>query len=149
MANPVNRMLWYALVTSQILYVLVAEVVKMPARDADLVALLVPVFAGLSLAVGAGTIVYRKRALVVPIQAGRLDPSNPEHVQRAFTPFILNLTLTESIGIYGLLLALLSGETGYCLAFGGAAIVLFFVHRPTAPDLVPPMSGMGTPPPIG
>ena len=68
---------------------------------------------------------------------------------RAFTPFVLNLVLSESIGIYGLVLSFLSADPSYVFAFGAGAIALLWVHRPTAPDLVPPPGGFHSPPPIG
>jgi hypothetical protein len=45
--------------------------------------------------------------------------------------------LSESVGIYGLVLALLSGYPGYSVAFTCVALVLMYVHRPTARDLTP------------
>ncbi len=140
MANLTCRILWWALVVSLLVYVVVAHVAQVrPNPNAD-VSLLLPVFAVLSGAIAVGTIIFRRRALSGPIQAGRLDPSTPEGLQAAFTPFILSLVLSESVGIYGLVLALLSGQPVYSVAFSAAAIALMFVHRPTAPDLVPPIS---------
>jgi hypothetical protein len=121
-------------------YVVVAHVAQVAPSPNAPVSLLLPVFAGVSGAIAAGTIVFRRRALAGPIQAGRLDPSTPEGFQAAFTPFILNLVLSESVGIYGLVLAFLSGQPLYSIVFSAAAIALMVVHRPTAPDLVPPIS---------
>lgn len=141
MANPTCRVLWWALVFSLLVYVVVAHVAQVtPNPNAPPVSVLVPVFAALSGAIAIGTIIFRRRALSGPIQAGRLDPSTPQGLQAAFTPFILNLVLSESVGIYGLVLAFLSGRPIYSIVFSAAAIGLMFVHRPTAPDLIAPMS---------
>ena len=141
MANSKCRALWWALVGSLLVYVVMAHVAQVtPNPNGPPVSLLVPVFTALSGTIAVGTIVFRRRALVGPIRAGRLDPSTPQGLQAAFTPFILNLVLSESIGIYGLVLALLSGQPIYSIVFSAAAVALMFVHRPTAPDLVPPMS---------
>jgi hypothetical protein len=148
MANPTNRILWLALVFSQIAYMAVAAVVHIP-PNAEAAAVLVPVLSVLAPAVAAGTVVYRRRALVEPIRSGALDPSTPEGLARASTPFLLNLVLSESIGIYGLLLTFFSGELGWMLAFGAGALGLLWLHRPTAPELVPPPRGYRTAPPIG
>lgn len=146
MANPTTRLLWWCLVVSLLIYVIVAHALELPGNRAAPVDLLFVVLSAISAAVAAGTLVYRRNALVRPIQSGELDPSRPEGMQRAFQPFILNLVLSESIGIYGLVLTFLSGEPLYALGFCAAALVLMYVHRPTAPDLVPPMS---SPRPIG
>ena len=140
MANLTCRVLWWTLVASLVVYAVVAHVSGLPPSSNAQVALLAPIFVALSVAIGIGTAVYRRRALAGPIQSGELDPSTPEGLQAAFQPFIINLVLSESVGIYGLVLAFLSGQPMYSVAFSGAAIGLMYVHRPTAPDLQPPMS---------
>jgi hypothetical protein len=138
LANPVNRILWWALLVSLCVYVVVAHVEKVPARSDVPVDVLAPILGFLSIAVGVGTAIYRRHALVDPIQAGELDPTTPRGALLAFQPFITNLVLSESVGIYGLLLSLLSGNPLFSIAFSTGACLLMFVHRPTAPDLVPP-----------
>jgi hypothetical protein len=101
----------------------------------------------MSVVVAVGTLIYRRRALVEPIQAGQLDPSSKEGFAKAFTPLILNLVLTESIAIYGLVLAFLSHRPGLALPFAIGAFALMYLHRPTAPDLSPPATpGVYRPP---
>ena len=141
MANPTSRILWWALVASLVLYAVVAHVVDLPVNPNTEISLLLPVFIFLSASTGVGTLLYRRRALSGPIQSRRLDPSTPEGLRAAFQPFIMNLVLSESIGIYGLVLAFLSGQPFYAVAFSAAALVLMYLHRPTAPDLVAPLSG--------
>ena len=105
--------------------------------------------AGISVATAVGTVVYRRRALVVPIQSGSFDPNTAEGLAKAFTPFILNLVLTESIAIYGLVLAFLSHKPLFAFPFALGALVLMYVHRPSAPDLAPlAASGVYRPPPL-
>jgi hypothetical protein len=141
MANLTRRALWWALVVSLLIYVAVAYVAQVAPNPNAPVSLLLPIFVGLSGVIAVGTIIFRRRALSGPIQAGQLDPTTPQGLQAAFTPFIINLILSESVGIYGLVLTFLSGQLLYSVAFSAAAIALLFVHRPTARDLVPPMSG--------
>jgi hypothetical protein len=128
------------LIGSLVVYVAVAHVAQVVPNQNAPISLLFPVFVALSIAIAIATIIIRRRALSEPIQAGRLDPSTPQGLQAAFTPFILNLVLSESVGIYGLVLAFLSAQPLYSAGFSAAAIALMFVHRPTARDLVPPMS---------
>ncbi|MBW2540963.1 MAG: hypothetical protein JRF15_02635 [Deltaproteobacteria bacterium] len=140
MANLTCRILWWVLIGSLVVYVAVAHVAQVVPNQNAPISLLFPVFVALSIAIAIATIIIRRRALSEPIQAGRLDPSTPQGLQAAFTPFILNLVLSESVGIYGLVLAFLSAQPLYSAGFSAAAIALMFVHRPTARDLVPPMS---------
>ena len=139
MANPQYRLLWWALVVALVVYVVMAHVVDIPPSPDLPLGLLTAIFTLLSLGLAVGSLIHRRRALSNPIQSGLLDPSTPEGLQRTTAPFILNLVLSESVGIYGLLLSLLSGNPAYSVVFASAALVLMFLHRPTAPDLVPPL----------
>ncbi|MBW2312624.1 MAG: hypothetical protein JRH10_00430 [Deltaproteobacteria bacterium] len=148
MANLTTRLLWASLVASQFIYVLLAWLVELPPRDGEVLALLTPVLCVMALATAVGTIFYRRHALVGPIQSRTLDLTKPAGFAKAFQPFMLNLVLSESIGIYGLFLAFLSGEVGFSAFFGSAAVAMLWHHRPTSPELVPPMGDYRTAPPI-
>ena len=151
MSNHTFRVLWWAFVISLFVNVLVAHVAPLPVSPLAPIALLAPLFAAVTAAIAVGTVVYRRRALAGPIQSGHLDPRTPMGFRRALQPFIVNLALSESVGIYGLVLALLSGEPDYSVAFTAVALVLVYVHRPTARDLTPPIglgSGGNDPTPI-
>ena len=143
MSNHTCRALWWALVVSLFINVLVAYLVPLPVDLRAPIELLTPLFAAATLAIAVGTVVYRRRALADPIQSGQLDPRTPAGFQQAFRPFIINLLLSESVGIYGLLLVFLSGDPDYSVAFTAVALVLMYVHRPTALDLIPPR-GVGS-----
>lgn len=138
MAHLTNRLLWWAFVVSLLVYVGVAHVARIPGERTAPLDLLVPALALVSLGEALASLLYRRYALSGPIRSGRLDPSTPEGARRAFQPFVVNLALSESVGIYGLVLAFLSGDPVYAVAFSAAALVLLYLHRPTAPDLAPP-----------
>lgn len=143
------QLVWFALLSSQVIYLAIPFVIRFAGQPADpsFVRLLSVALGSVSLVVAIGTLIYRRRALVEPIRAGELDPSSQQGFARAFTPLILNLVLTESIAIYGLVLALLSHRPGSALPFAIGAFVLMYLHRPTAPDLSPPASpGVYRPP---
>lgn len=135
------RLLWRALMASLLVYVAVAHVAPVPPNPEAPLDVLTGVLALLAVALGAGSLLYRRRALSGPIRSGELDPRTPEGQQRAMQPFLVNLVLSESVGLYGLVLSLLSGDPVYATAFCAAALVLMFLHRPTAADLIPPQSG--------
>jgi len=150
MANPTCRMVWLSLVVSLFIYVFVAFLVELPESSSVPMGLLAPILAMIALGTGVGTLLYRRHALATPIQSGRLDPSTREGMQKALPPFLVNLVLSESVGVYGLVLTFVSGERLYVVGFVAAALVLLFLHRPTAGDLVPPTSHTlgGDPTPI-
>lgn len=143
MSNHICRALWWALVVSLFINVLVAHLAPLPVDPRAPIELLAPLFAAVTVAIAVGTAAYRRRALAGPIQSGQLDPRTPTGFQQAFRPFIINLLLSESVGIYGLVLVLLSGNPDYSVVFTAVALVLMYVHRPTALDLRPPM-GVGS-----
>jgi hypothetical protein len=152
MASRINRILWWSLVVSLLIYVVVAYVASVPADTQAPVTALFVAFGIASVGIGIGSLSYRRHALSGPIQRRELDPASSEGRAKAFLPFILNLALSESVGIFGLVLALVSGQGSYSIPFVLAALALTYAHRPTAPDLVPPLSGrdLGVrPPPIG
>lgn len=143
MANATNRLIWWALLSAIVVYGVVSFTVA-PSLDVavDTDVRLVAVALGVvSLSTAVATIFIRGRMLVGPIQRGDLDPRRPEDMQRAFVGFLLCMVLTESIGIYGLVVALLSGNGIGSVPFLAVAFGLMLVHRPTAGDLRPPAGG--------
>ena len=148
MPYPLFRRLWSVLLRSQVIFLVVPFILPAgSASDLTTVRTLSLVFAGVSVVVAVGTLVYRRRALVAPIQAGQLDPNTTAGVAKAFSPFIVNLVLTESIAICGLVLALLSHQVGWALPFAAGAFALMYVHRPGSPEfLPPPAAGVYRPP---
>jgi hypothetical protein len=128
--------LWSALLASQVIYLYVAYILPDdPKTDAHNVATMTLALAVVSIAIAVGTLILRRRALVAPIQAGLFDPNSPEGLAKVFTPFMLDITLTESIATNGLVIALISHEPARAYPFAIVAFALMWVHRPWAPDL--------------
>ena len=149
MANPTNRILWFVLVLSQGLYVLAASLVPAVDMDGELVPTLGGILALMAIGVAVGSAAFRKKAIVEPIQSGKLDPTTREGLARAFTPFILNLVLSEAVAIWGLVLSLISGDLGWVVGFVAGGLALMWYHRPTSADFVPPpRADVGRPAPI-
>lgn len=143
MDTPTNRILWWSLMASLLVYVVVAHVAS-PAAEPDAPILVIAIaLSVVAFGTGLATLLVRRIALAGPIARGELDPGTPEGQTRAFTIFILNLALSESIGIYGLVLAFLSGEAAWSIPFAAAALVLIVVHRPMAADLRSARTGDG------
>jgi hypothetical protein len=142
--NPIVRILWLALLVSQVIYLYVPSLLPGDSTASpasiDLISLALAV---VSIGLGAFTLVWRRRALAVPIQTGQLDPNTPEGFAKAYVPFMMNLVFTESIAINGFVIALISREPARAYPFAIAAFALMYWHRPTAPDLSPP-AGSGT-----
>jgi hypothetical protein len=143
MDTPTFRIVWWALLSTLLVYLGVAfGVAPEVGLGADVpLPLLAGALGGVALALGVASLIVRRRALVGPIQAGALDPATPEGRQRATAAYVVCLVLSESVGLFGLVLALLSGDGGWSLPFVGAAFALILLHRPSASDLQPPRSG--------
>jgi F0F1-type ATP synthase membrane subunit c/vacuolar-type H+-ATPase subunit K len=151
MRHPTARILWIALLASQVVYLAVAFIVRPAGQPLPSLAVsrLFFTLAALAVVTAVGSMLYRRKALVAPIQAGRLDPNHADGFAQAFAPFVLGLVLAESIAIYGLVLALLSHEPSFALPFALLAFVLTGLQRPSAPDLVPQATaGVFRPPPL-
>lgn len=137
MANVTTRLLWACMVSAVVIYVAVAYFVDISPPTSHVDTLMLPMFALAATGIAAATLVIRRRQLLLPIQSREIDLTTPQGMTQAFTPFILCLVLSEAIAIFGLVLAFLSGEPAYALAFSTASLVLLYIHRPTAPDLNP------------
>ncbi len=143
MANFTNRLIWWALIVSIGVYAVAAYAIAgtVGPRDRTQVHILTAALGLVSTTIGMATIFIRGRMLVGPIKRGELDPRTPAGRKRAFMPFILCLVLSESIGTYGLVMAMFSGSPLYAGPFLVISTLLLLIHRPTAPELVPPSSG--------
>jgi len=151
MRQPKLRALWGALLSSQVVFLQVPFIAAPTGHAASpsAVSRLFLILAAVSAATAVGTIVYRRRALVAPIQGGQLDPDTREGSARAFTALVLNWVLTNTISVYGLVLAIYSQEPRLGLPFGFVALGLMYFHRPMARALAPHRpSGAYRPPPL-
>jgi hypothetical protein len=142
LANQVTKLLWIVLMSAQVLFVVAAFIIVQPSEEGvpRHVSIMAATLVFISVGTALGTVVYRRIMLVRPIREGRLDPRTPQGMTAAFPHFILSLALSESIGIYGLVLAMLSGQPMFTIPFVAAALALLFFHRPTASDLNPTAS---------
>lgn len=143
MDTHINRIVWWSLLSALVVYGVVAFVIA-PAigpRENMPTPVLAGVFGVVAVTTGLASIFVRGRALVGPIRSGALDPRSPEGLQRAAAPYIACLVLAESVGLFGLVLAMLSGRPGFALPFLAGAFALMVVHRPTAAELQPPRGG--------
>ena len=139
MKHPILRILWLALLLSQVLYLVVAQIVPKESDSSPTnVALVTLALAIFSIGLAVFTLVWRRRMLVAPIQAGQLDPNSQEDLGKVFVPYVLTIVVTESIAINGFVIALLAREPERAYPFAIAAFALMYYHRPTAPDLSPP-----------
>jgi len=150
MRNPVVRIIWIALLASQVIYLIVAfKASGGPSVNPSVVTTFSITLAAVAIGLAVATIFLRRRALVSPIQAGKIDPNAQEGLSKILPTVLINLCFTESIAVDGLVLALVSHEPGRALPFAAGAFVLMYVHRPMAPDLSPPPEGdVYRPPPV-
>jgi hypothetical protein len=130
-----NSMIWAMLCLSQAIYILVGFHKPPSPSPQDVSSTMFPPLLLVAGGLAAGTVWWRRRALVRPIERGDLDPGTPEGQARAFPAFLINLVLSESVAIYGLVLTFLSDDVRYVVGFVGAGLTLMFIHRPFAPEL--------------
>lgn len=140
MATRVNKLLWWVICVSSILFIYVSYAIGHFDTDQHAVDRLFPALLLLSLVIAAGTTYWRKRALVDPIQSGQVDLNSPEALEKLLTPFLLNLVLSQAVTIFGFLLFWLSNEPLYTVGFVAGSLTLMYVHRPTAAELQAPRS---------
>jgi len=140
-ATFINQLVWWLFFTSPFSFIYAADALSRTDAPSEDVALQSAAALLASLLIAVGTLYWRKRALVTPIQAGEIDLSIPEDQGRAFTPYVLNIVLSAAVAVFGIALTLRSSVSGYAYAFGVASMILMYVHRPNAPDLEPPESG--------
>jgi len=126
---PNLRLVWRALLGSLAVYAALPWFLE-PRGDASVSAVLLPILTLLAAGTAVGTLVAREMLLVRPIRSGQLRPSLPEGMDRVFQLSIAFWALSESVGLYGLVLYQLSGEPRYLYLFLMAAAGLFFAHRP-------------------
>jgi hypothetical protein len=130
-----NRLIWWILFLAPLPYVQAIYAIRHAGTPRDVSTGLFPAALLLTVAIAVGTMILRKRALVDRIQSGDVDLSTPDGLGKLFTPFVLNLVLSEAVAIFGLVLSLLSNEPLYTVGFVAASLALMYVHRPTASEL--------------
>ncbi len=93
----------------------------------------VPAVAGvtilLSVVSGVMSVVIRVKLL-----STSLDMNSDKDVQKYQTISIINWALSESIAVFGLILAVISGVFYYAIPYCVVSLVLLILHRPTAPS---------------
>ena len=120
---------WGAMLASLIAYLAISWVVPVETRGS---APGVPAAAlGLVAATtAAASFVLRRVLVAAPIEKGSLDPDTAAGRARVFQASVLCWTLSESVGIQGLVLFFLYGSRPLLYAFLAAALVLLLLHAP-------------------
>ena len=136
--------LWGSLVTSLIVYLGIALAgVGLQSGEPSasgswqLLAAILGVLAG---GVAVGTFVLRSALLTRPVRAGVVDPSTPAGAQRIQTAYIVVWVLSEAVGIWGLVLWLLSASWSLFLPFLAGSALLLLLHAPRAANHTRPAS---------
>lgn len=132
---PTLQIIWGALLVSLGMYAGISYVVAKPVAPADLpapVPTMQMLFAMLSL--GSLTVAYLLPRKLLQKAIGKEDPATlqiEKLVGLAFTPWILRMALTESVGIYGLMLAMVSGQPSNGLPFLIMSALVMLTHMPS------------------
>ena len=84
MATLTNRTIWWCLVVSLLVYVVVAHVASVRTDSAVSIPILLGALGAISVGVAIGTLKYRRHALVGPIQRCELDLTSSAGQAKAF-----------------------------------------------------------------
>ncbi len=141
---------WGALFMALVIYGTVPfnGLVKPQDGGRDLPPLFAQVLVAISLLVASGTIVARRSLLLRPLLTGRLSLNTRKGVARFSAVSLVIWVLSESIGIYGLVLYMMSGDVRYLYSFLVAAALLLAYHAPRTTGL-PVGPPAGSPESIG
>jgi hypothetical protein len=131
------RIIWMAFLASVGLYVAAFFAVSMagPAANPPVLAVLRPLFWSLAAAIGVASLWWRRRCLarsaspIAPVPGGDTLPAS---LGRAGTDCVMAWAMSEAVAVLGLVLGLLSHEVDDFLPMAFAAIVLLYLHRPSA-----------------
>jgi hypothetical protein len=72
-ATKANKLLWITLCVAQLIYLVVVYTMPPPQDPQAVAGGIFPALLFAAISIAVGTLIYRRRALVVPIQSGRLD----------------------------------------------------------------------------
>lgn len=127
------KIMWRSMLGSLGIYAAISLFVKpLLGPDSGLRLPLTGALAVVALAIVAGTIVVRRVALAQPLSRGEIDLSTAEGAARLSAVSVILWALSESIGIFGLVLFVLFGEAAVFYAFLAASAALLLMHAPRA-----------------
>jgi hypothetical protein len=91
--------------------------------------------AGVAVSTAVATFVLRRLLIAGPIANRSLDPTTPAGRARFFQAHVFCWVLSESVGIYGLVLYFLYGSRPLLYGFLAGAFVLMLLHAPRQPQV--------------
>jgi len=125
-----QRTIWRALLASIALYALLPWFTQPRLHgDPESARVLLLSLTLIAVATAIGTLVAREILLVRPIRRGELRVSTPEGAAKLFQLALILWALSESVGIYGIVVFFLCGEAQYANLFFLASAALLFAHR--------------------
>jgi hypothetical protein len=124
-----QRTVWRALLGSLALYAALPWFLRPEPRVESVGAMLLGLTA-ISLVTAIATFAVRELLLNRPIRSGELRVDTDAGRNRLMQLYVVLWALCESVGVYGLVLYMLSGEARYLYLFLMASAGLFFAHRP-------------------
>lgn len=136
MQQPIFWILWGSMLVSLVVYASLPAL--LPAAD-EPAALSLPLVGGLlagAVSVGATSVVLRQVLLVRPARNGHLDIGSAEGRARWLQVSIALWTMSESVGIAGLVLWFLYRQPGLLYPFLAGAALLLVVHAPRSASLL-------------
>ncbi len=130
-ALRIVRILWIAVLLALAIFIVLPEIVAVrpqPASPTVFVAITVVAFWIVGLA-----FFMRRRWILTATSTLSSDPKNANALARWRTGYIICLALSESIGLYGLVLRFVGFSLSHVAPFYVVAAVLLFYFRPQIP----------------
>ena len=139
-------LIWAAIFASLFIYLFIAHVLGEEIRQNQNLNLPIPLLRNILMGVGIVTIFVTQFLRKFMLAKGSDDSSLKTHesdavthtnlfVSRYSTAIVVSLALSESIGIYGLVLFLLGDSLRTLHIFIGAAAVAMFIYRPRREEM--------------
>lgn len=128
------QIVWVALLLSLGIYAVIAyTVAKQVANGAQLAPLPAMQMAFAMISLSSVTVAYVLSRKLLKQAIGTDDPATlpvAKLARLAFTPWILRMAMTESVGIFGLLMAMLTGQPSSGLPFLIVSALVMLTHLP-------------------
>jgi len=119
-----------ALVTSVLVYMVIAWVVAPTVAEAGGAAELIQMMAAILTIVSLGHLVAAQMLFAIRVRAAEKLPTPEQRLSSYRVAIILSFALREAVAVYGLILSFLSGDVRWAIGFGAVAAISMLLGWP-------------------
>jgi len=130
--NLVPMVLWFAFMSSVGAFIFVAYTTAAKGEDAVPFTFdeLTMVFFAAGTAAAAASLIVPKLLLRAAQGPGYEQLSKQEQAQRIFVPMIIGFTLSESVGVFGVVVAIMRNSFETAIPFFAVSLILLVLNKP-------------------